>query len=216
MCTEQEFRVIQIRNAISSYFENKDVSPINLNKETKPLTLDVVSQNNSLPKIKTPSQIENKVLLTSQTLNTKIKTKSCHHSISSKSLSKLSSKSSSSSHHIYVSILERYKTAEQANLLAIQPEKRLKCKLKFLEKSFELEKEKHLDQVIETHHKAALVELERKHDEDIASSHSADSVKEQFKNSSFLYDDLKDKKHPFVDSNFKSYENNDESIRLNL
>ena len=85
MCTEQEFRVIQIRNAISSYFENKDVSPINLNKETKPLTLDVVSQNNSLPKIKTPSQIENEVLLKSKTLNSKIKTKSRHHSISSKS-----------------------------------------------------------------------------------------------------------------------------------
>ena len=76
--------MIQIRNAISSYFENKDVSPINLNKETKPLTLDVVSQNNSLPKIKTPSQIENEVLLKSKTLN-KIKTKSRHHSISSKS-----------------------------------------------------------------------------------------------------------------------------------
>ena len=90
ICTVQEFRVIQIRNAISSYFENKDVSPINLNKETKPLTLDVVSQNNSLPKIKTPSQIENEVLLTSQTLNTKIKPKSCHHSISSKSSSKSS------------------------------------------------------------------------------------------------------------------------------
>ena len=66
--TEQEFRVIQIRNAISLYFENKDVSPINLNKETKPLTLDVVSQNNSLPNIKTPSQIENEVLLTSQNI----------------------------------------------------------------------------------------------------------------------------------------------------
>ena len=58
---------------------------------------------------------------------------------------------------------------------------------------------------------AALVELERKHDEDIASSHSADSVKEQFKSSLLLYDDLKDKKHPSVDSNFKSSENNDES-----
>ena len=151
--------------------------------------------------------------MTSQTLNIKIKTKSCHHSISSKSSSK---SSSSSSRHTYLSILERRKTAEQANLLAIQAEERSKRKLKFLEKSFELEKEKLLDQVIEARNKAALVELERKHDEDIASSHSADSVKEQFKNSSFLYDDLKDKKHPFVDSNFKSYENNDESIRLNL
>ena len=114
--------MIQIRNVISSYFENKDVSPINLNKETKPLTLDVVSQNNSLPKIKTPSQIENEVLLTSQTSNTKIKTKSCHHSISSKSSSKWSSKSSSSSRHTYLSILERRKTEEQANLLVIQAE----------------------------------------------------------------------------------------------
>ena len=103
MCTEQEFRVIQIRNAISSYFENKDVSPINLNKETKPLTLNVVLQNNSSPKIKTPSQIENEVLLTSQTLNTKIKTKSCHHSISSKSSSKSPSKSSSSSRYFQFS-----------------------------------------------------------------------------------------------------------------
>ena len=127
--------------------------------------------------------------MTSQTLNTKIKTKSCHHS---KSLSKLSSKSSSSSRHTYVSILERHKTAEQVNLLAIQAEERSKCKLKFLEKSFELEKEKLLDQVIEAHNKAALVELERKHDEDITSSHSADSVKEQFKNSLLLYDDLKE------------------------
>ena len=68
MWTEQEFRVIQISNAISSYIENEDVSPINLNKETKPLTLDVVSQNNSLPNIKTPSQTENEVLLMSQNI----------------------------------------------------------------------------------------------------------------------------------------------------
>ena len=189
--------MIQIRNALSSYLKNKDVSPINLRKETKSLTLDVVSQNISLPKLKTPSQIENEVLLTSQTLNTKIKPKSCHHSISSKSSSKLSWKSSSSSRHTYLSILERRKTAEQANLLAIQAE--------------ELEKEKLLDQVIEARNKATLVELEGKHDEEIASSHSAESVKEEFKNSLLFCDDLKDKKHPFVDWNFKSFENNDQS-----
>ena len=39
MCTEQEFRVIQIRNAISSYFENKDVSPINLKKQNHLLSM---------------------------------------------------------------------------------------------------------------------------------------------------------------------------------
>ena len=94
---------------------------------------------------------------------------------------------------MYLSILERRKTVEQAKLLAIQAEERTKRKLKFLEKSFELEKEKLLDQVIEARNKAALVELERKHDEDIASSHSVDSIKEQFNNSLLLYDDLKDK-----------------------
>ena len=43
ICTEQEFRVIEIRNAISSYFENKDVFPRNLNTETNLLTFKVVS-----------------------------------------------------------------------------------------------------------------------------------------------------------------------------
>ena len=176
----------QIRNLISWYFENKDVSPINLNNERKSLTLDVVSQNNSLRKIKTPSRIENEGLLTSETLNTKIKTRSCDHSISSKPSSKPSSKSSSNSRHTYLSILGRRKTAEQAKFSTIQTEERSKRKLKFLEKLFELEKEKLLDQVIEARNKAALVELERKHDEDIASSHSADSLKEQFKDSLLL------------------------------
>ena len=126
--------MIQIRNALSSYLKNKDVSPINLRKETKSLTLDVVSQNISLPKLKTPSQIENEALLTSQTLNTKIKAKRRHHSISSKSSSKSTSKSSSSSCDTYLSILERGKTAEQVNRLAIQAEERSKRNLKFLEK----------------------------------------------------------------------------------
>ena len=124
--------------------------------------------------------------MTSETLNTKIKTRSCHHSISSKPSSKPSSKSSSNSSRTYLSIFGRCKTAEQAKLSTIHAEERSKCKLKFLEKSFELEKEKLLDQVIESRSKAPLVELERKHDEDIASSHSGDSVKEQFKDSLLL------------------------------
>ena len=91
--TEQEFRVFQIRNTISSYFGNKNVSTINLNKERNPFTLYVASQNQILkllqePNLKTSSEIENKVLLTNQTLNTKIKAKSCHPSISFNSSSK--------------------------------------------------------------------------------------------------------------------------------
>ena len=39
ICTEQEFRVIQIRNAISSYFKNKVVSPINLKKQNHLLSM---------------------------------------------------------------------------------------------------------------------------------------------------------------------------------
>ena len=70
----------------------------------------------------------------------------------------------------------------------------MKHKLKFLEKSYKLEKEKLLDEVMEPHNKATLVELECKHDEDIASLHLADSIKEQLKNSLLLYDDLKDEK----------------------
>ena len=105
ICSEHEFRAIQIRNVISSYFENKDVSPITLNKETNSPTLDVVSQSNSLSKFKASSQIEKDVLLTKQTLNTKIKAKSCHRSISSESSSKSSSKSSSSSPDTYLSNL---------------------------------------------------------------------------------------------------------------
>ena len=72
------------------------------------------------------------------------------------------------------------------NLLTIQAKEHLKHKPTFLEKSFELEKEEFLDQVTEASNKAALVELEHKHNEDIASSHSADSVKEQFKTLCFF------------------------------
>ena len=46
-------------NTISSYLEYKDVSPVNLNKETSPLSLDAVSQNNSISKLKAPLVTEN-------------------------------------------------------------------------------------------------------------------------------------------------------------
>ena len=55
-------------------------------------------------------------------------------------------------------------------LLAKQAEERSKRKLKFLEKSCELEKEKLLDEVIEARNNVALVKLERKNDEGIVSS----------------------------------------------
>ena len=79
VCTKREFRVIQIRNVISSYLQIENVSPIRLNKEAKPLSLHLTSPNNLISKLKTPSQTENNFLLTNQTFNTKIKGKSRPH-----------------------------------------------------------------------------------------------------------------------------------------
>lgn len=59
----EQSKLIQIKNASPSYVKNEEVSATNL-KKIKPLSL------------KTPSLIENKVLLTNKTLNTKIKGKS--------------------------------------------------------------------------------------------------------------------------------------------
>ena len=36
ICTEQEFRIIQIRNAMLAYIESKIVSPLNLDKKRTP------------------------------------------------------------------------------------------------------------------------------------------------------------------------------------
>ena len=106
--------MIQTRNAISSYLEKKCF--LYKFKETNQLSIHIVSLNNSLSKLKTPSQIESKGLLTNQTLKTKMKNKSCNRSIFYKSPSKSSSKSSSTSRNTYLLILERPKTAELAKV----------------------------------------------------------------------------------------------------
>ena len=89
--------------------------------------------------------------MTNQTLKTKMKNKSCHRSIFYKSPSKSSSKSSSTSRNTYLLILERPKTAELVKVLAIQAEECSKRKIKFQEKLYEVEKEKHLGEVIKEH-----------------------------------------------------------------
>lgn len=124
-----------------------------------------------------------------------MKNKSCNRSIFYKSPSKSSSKPSSTSRNTYLLILERPKTAELAKVLAIQAEECSKRKIKSLEKLYEVEKEKHLGEVIKEHNEPVLVEMEHKLDENIASWHSADSVKEQIRQHLFLYNDLKEKKY---------------------
>ena len=52
-CTEQKFTIIQIRHAISLYLQNEDVALANLNKEIKPLSLDLIPENRLLSKFKT-------------------------------------------------------------------------------------------------------------------------------------------------------------------
>ena len=101
-CTEEECRVIQTRNAISSYLEKKCF--LYKFKETNQLSIHIVSLNNSLSKLKTPSQIESKGLLTNQTLKTKMKNKSCHRSIFYKS----PSKNHHQNHHLHHGTLTKF------------------------------------------------------------------------------------------------------------
>ena len=64
---------------------------------------------------------------------------------------------SSASH---LAIYERTKTAEQATLYAKQAQERSHRKLKLLEKSFELEKQRIVNEVMEAENKAALAKIE--------------------------------------------------------
>ena len=76
---------------------------------------------------------------------------------SSQSKNLSSSNSETVSSASYLAIYERRKTAEQANLYAKQAQKRSHHKLRPLEKSFELEKQRIVDEVMEAENKAAIV-----------------------------------------------------------
>ena len=76
----------------------------------------------------------------------------------------------------YFAVLERQKTAEHAKLLADQVEERAKRKLKILEKSLDLEKEKIENETSEARSKAIIAEYESKLDERNQFSNNNSSV----------------------------------------
>ena len=63
----------------------------------------------------------------------------------------------------YYPVIERWRSTEHTKLLAKQIEEKIKHKLQLLEKSFEYEREKLLQEVTEARHKVELVEVDSKY-----------------------------------------------------
>ena len=150
---------------------------------------------NSLPNVYPSSKIGNNESLPDFKPEHKPKTDSNRSRSSSSKVSSISSSNSLASFYAcgtYHSIIDKRKTIEQVKLLAFQAEERSKRNLKLLEKLFELEKKRILSEVAEAREKAALAELETKHNEttsssSITSSKSAKSLKYKIVDSLFLY-----------------------------
>ena len=126
--TEQEFRVIQIRNAMSACIENKNVFPLNLDKKEHFQT--ILFENNlnvnSPPNVNLSTKIGNNESLPDLKPEHKSKTDSNRsRSSSSKASSRSFSNSLTSSYArgTYLSVIEKQKTTEQAKLLALQTKK---------------------------------------------------------------------------------------------
>ena len=85
------------------------------------------------------------------------------HASSRSSNSGSSNKSSSDSHvsnPSHLAVLERRRTAEHAELLVKQAEERTQRKLKLLQKSFDYERQKNLEEVEEAKNNRAIVDVE--------------------------------------------------------
>ena len=150
---------------MSAYIKNKSVSTLNLDKKEhlQTISFENTLNVNSPPSVNFSSKIGNNESLHDLKSEHISKTDSnCSHSSSSKAPSRSSSNSLTFSYArgLYLSVIEKYRTIEQAKLLALQAEERSKRNLKLLEKSFELEKERLLTEAAEAREKAALAELE--------------------------------------------------------
>ena len=128
-----------------AYIENKDVSPLNLDKKEHLQTISFANtfNFNSPPNVNLSLKIGKNESLHDLKSEHKSKT---DFNRSSSSSSKASSRSSSNSLNssyprgTYLSVIEKRKTIEQAKLLTLQAEECSKRNLKLLQKSFELEK----------------------------------------------------------------------------
>ena len=136
ICMEQEFRIIQIGNAMSAYIKNKNVSPSNLDKKEHLQT--ILFENNlnvnSPPNVTLSSKIGNNESLPNLKSEHKSKPDSNRSYLPSfKASSRSSSNSATSSYGrgTYLSIIEKRKTMEQVKVLALQAEECSKCNLTF-------------------------------------------------------------------------------------
>ena len=165
-CTEQEFRVIQIRKSINNYthqLTNANIQKRNSgNRSTRSHTDHSVhttrsTKHHPLPN-PNPSYPAKQNFGEYSSINVKPAPKSLNsHGCSSNRLSHASShssnsgcskKSSSDSHvsnPLYLAVLERRRTAVHAELLVKQAEERTQRKLKLLQKSFDYERQKILE-----------------------------------------------------------------------
>ena len=127
ICTEQEFRIIEIRSAMSPYIENKIVSALNLYKKEhlQTISFENTLNLNSPPNVNRSTKFGKIESLPVSKSKHKSKPDSNRSpSSSSKAFSRLSSNSLTSSYGrgTCFSFIKKRKTIEQAKLLALQVE----------------------------------------------------------------------------------------------
>lgn len=191
ICTNSEFKLIQARNFIDSYIKStiksERAASESLPKALEKVQINTVkSHPHSEPINRSHNSFINPIYR-SQSKSNSVHSKSSHsqsnHSHSSKSKSSKASYKTSSKHSsshkapsgvnsstssnegdpLLTSYLplDRRKTAEYNDFVTEQNKERTKRKLKILEKSFELQKEKLLEEAFEEESKAKLAYLEQ-------------------------------------------------------
>ena len=171
-CTEQEFRVIQIRKSINNYthqLTNVNIQKSNSGNRSRRSHTDHSvhttrsTKHHPLPN-PNPSYPAKQNFAAPKSLNSHgCSSNRLSHASSHSSNSGSSKKSSSDSHVLnpsYLAVLERGRTAEHAELLVKQAEERTQRKLKLLQKSFDYERQKILEEVEEAKNNRAIVNFE--------------------------------------------------------
>ena len=166
-CTEQEFRVIQIRKSLNEHKHNVTIGTLgnNLNKTkvSKSSSSHKIHSTHSVHSFKS-SPIPSKFVHNNEQCNRENSSlcqpfplrKSLNYHVSFSSRSSKNSSQSSSSRSSYekssfenasfLTPLERRRTADHAEILVKKAEEPTERKLELLQKSFECEKEKNLEE----------------------------------------------------------------------
>ena len=152
-CTDQALRVVSIKDSIMNFY-------ISNGKEREVKIFSKLSSKSAKSRDTSKSSSDRKSKSKSNI--------SVHSRTSVQSQLSARTRSSSSqgkSNKSYFAVLERRKTAEHAKRLADQVEESAKRRLKALEKSLDLEKEKIENETFEARSKAIIAEYESKLDE---------------------------------------------------